>query len=69
MKIKSNHERNVEFVMASAKCDSKLARRALRATKGQHWIHAAIYARDEIATLSVPTGPAITCEDLAKARS
>jgi len=69
MKTKSSHQQNVEFIMAACKVNSAFARRALRATKGQHWTAAVRYIRDEIATHSIPTGPDFTADDLAKAWS
>ncbi len=59
--MKPETKQMIQNVMTYAKCDMALAKRALKATKGQHWTQAVIYAKDEIATLSVPTGN--TCFD------
>lgn len=62
----NSYQERVKQVMQNANCDRKLAQRALRATKGEPWTRAVIYARDELATLSIPTGPDGTLEGLAK---
>lgn len=67
--MNSDYKERVKQVMRNADCDRALAQRALRATKGKSWIHAVLYARNELATLSIPTGPEGTLEGLAKSWS
>lgn len=65
-KLNKDHVRSV---MDFAKCDEGLAKRALKSTQGKHWTQAVIYAKEELAILTVPTGPVITAQNLADAWS
>lgn len=54
-------------VMQFAKCDQKTAKEAIKATKGQHYTQAIIYARELVACRSLPKdNNDLTAEELAK---
>lgn len=56
----------IQSVIQYAKCDEKTAKEAIKATKGQHWTQAAIYAKELVACRSVPKdNNDLTIEQLA----